>query len=177
MIESIIDQKTSTHPINSSPCRRPVRKATPRPVLIVPHAMRSFLLLGVLLLPQVCQGKACQGKDMAKDAPLHIAVTHKPEKCSKTSSKGDTLRMHYTGTLYSNCKKFDSSVGREPLSFTVGAGEVIKGWDTGLLGMCVGETRKLTIPANLGYGDNGAGDDIPGGATLQFQVELISIGS
>jgi len=84
-------------------------------------------------------------------------------------------RRHYTGTLYSNCKKFDSSVGREPFSFTLGAGEVIKGWDQGLRGMCVAETRKLTIPADLGYGDDGAGDDIPGGATLQFQVELLSI--
>ena len=88
-----------------------------------------------------------------------------------------TRHRHYTGVLYSNCKQFDSSVGREPFSFTLGAGEVIKGWDTGLAGMCVGEKRKLVIPANLGYGDAGAGDDIPGGATLQFEVELLAIGA
>ena len=55
----------------------------------------------------------------------------------------------------------------------VGAGEVIRGWDEGLRGMCVGEQRKLTIPSDLGYGASGAGDDIPGGATLQFDVELL----
>ena len=83
---------------------------------------------------------------------------------------------HYVGVLFSSCKQFDSSIGRgEPFAFTLGAGEVIKGWDSGLRGMCVGEKRKLVIPASLGYGDAGAGDDIPGGATLQFEVELLDI--
>ncbi|KAF4527327.1 hypothetical protein B566_EDAN001103 [Ephemera danica] len=63
-----------------------------------------------------------------------------------------------------------------PFSFQLGVGQVIKGWDQGLLDMCVGEQRKLTIPPELGYGDRGAGSVIPGGATLIFNVELISIG-
>lgn len=64
----------------------------------------------------------------------------------------------------------------QPFSFQVGVGQVIKGWDQGLLDMCVGEKRKLTIPPNLGYGDKGAGNVIPGGATLTFETELIHIG-
>lgn len=64
----------------------------------------------------------------------------------------------------------------QPFSFQLGVGQVIKGWDQGLTGMCVGEKRKLTIPPSLGYGDRGAGSVIPGGATLIFDVELINIG-
>ena len=87
-----------------------------------------------------------------------------------------TLRPRPQGTLYSSCKKFDSSVGRnEPFEFRLGAGEVIKGWDNGLVGMCEGEKRKLTIPSDLGYGSAGAGADIHGGATLQFEVELLKV--
>ena len=72
--------------------------------------------------------------------------------------------------------EFDSSIPRgEPLSFTLGAGQVIKGWDQGLLAMCAGEKRKLVIPPDLGYGDSGAGEKIPGGAVLVFEVELIKI--
>lgn len=64
----------------------------------------------------------------------------------------------------------------QPFSFKLGVGQVIKGWDQGLLDMCVGEKRKLTIPPSLGYGDRGAGNVIPAGATLMFEVELINIG-
>ena len=83
--------------------------------------------------------------------------------------------MHYTGTL-TDGTKFDSSRDRDsPFQFQLGAGQVIKGWDQGLMGMCIGEKRKLTIPPELGYGDRGAGGQIPGGATLIFETELLAI--
>ncbi len=63
----------------------------------------------------------------------------------------------------------------EPFKFQIGVGQVIKGWEEGVNGMCVGETRKLMVPPELGYGEQGAGDIIPGGATLVFDVELINI--
>jgi FKBP-type peptidyl-prolyl cis-trans isomerase len=72
--------------------------------------------------------------------------------------------------------KFDSSLDRkDPFTFKLGVGNVIKGWDQGIQGMCVGEKRKLKIPPHLGYGDSGAGASIPGGATLIFDTELIKI--
>ena len=88
---------------------------------------------------------------------------------------GDTVQVHYTGTLIDGTK-FDSSVDRgQPFSFTVGAGQVIKGWELGLVGMKVGGKRKLTIPANLGYGAHGVPGTIPGNAVLIFDIELLKI--
>ncbi|CAF0989066.1 unnamed protein product [Adineta steineri] len=107
---------------------------------------------------------------------LQIDVTKKVDNCERKSKNGDRLHMHYTGTLKSNGKKFDSSRDRgDPFVFTIGTGQVIKGWEQGLLDMCEGEQRVLTIPASLGYGDRGAGNVIPAGATLVFDVELIKI--
>ncbi|XP_076263925.1 peptidyl-prolyl cis-trans isomerase Fkb14 isoform X1 [Rhynchophorus ferrugineus] len=107
---------------------------------------------------------------------LQVDVVSKPEVCDVKSKNGDLLTMHYTGTL-ADGTKFDSSLDRDqPFSFQLGVGQVIKGWDQGLVDMCVGEKRKLVIPPSLGYGDRGAGNVIPGKATLYFEVELINIG-
>ena len=89
---------------------------------------------------------------------------------------GESVRVHYTGWL-ENGKKFDSHDRREPLVFPIGKGQVIKGWDEGVGSMKVGGKRKLVIPANLGYGDQGAAGVIPPGATLIFEVELLGIGA
>lgn len=83
------------------------------------------------------------------------------------------LHIHYTGTLLDGTV-FDSSEGREPLTFTLGSGQVIKGWDRGILGMCVGEIRKLQIPPELAYGESAMGK-IPKNSVLIFSVELIKI--
>jgi peptidylprolyl isomerase len=90
---------------------------------------------------------------------------------------GESVRVHYTGWLESG-QKFDSSHDRrQPLVFSVGRGQVIKGWDEGVGSMKVGGKRKLVIPASLGYGERGAGGIIPPGATLIFEVELLGIGA
>ena len=87
---------------------------------------------------------------------------------------GDKLSMNYKGSLL-NGEVFDQSYGRGPFAFSLGAGEVIKGWDRGIVGMKVGGKRKLTIPASLGYGETGSPPKIPGGATLVFEVELLEV--
>ena len=88
---------------------------------------------------------------------------------------GDRVVVHYTGWLQ-NGTKFDSSVDRrEPFVFTIGRGQVIKGWDEGVATMRVGDKVRLTIPPELGYGARGAGGVIPGNATLIFEVELLEV--
>ena len=100
-----------------------------------------------------------------------IELGHGPE-----ANEYKKITVHYTGKLEDG-SIFDSSLkpGRTPFTFTLGAGSVIKGWDLGVKGMKVGGKRKLTIPSDLGYGDNGAGNVIPPGATLLFEVELLEV--
>jgi FKBP-type peptidyl-prolyl cis-trans isomerase len=86
---------------------------------------------------------------------------------------GDTITVDYTGTL-TNGKVFDTSIGKQPFTTQIGTGQVIRGWDLGLIGMKVGGKRKLTIPADLGYGSQGQGA-IPPNSTLIFEVSLLSI--
>ena len=92
-----------------------------------------------------------------------------------TAAAGQRVSVHYTGWL-TNGTKFDSSKDRgQPFMFSLGRGEVIRGWDEGVSGMKVGGKRKLTIPPDLGYGARGAGGVIPPNATLLFEVELLAV--
>ncbi|EAA10152.4 FK506-binding protein 2 [Anopheles merus] len=126
--------------------------------------LSKLIVLSCLVAVAICESK------------LKVDVVSVPEGCTVKSKNGDMLTMHYTGKL-TDGTKFDSSFDRDqPFTFQLGAGQVIKGWDQGLTDMCVGEKRMLTIPPELGYGDRGAGNVIPGGATLVFDVELINIG-
>lgn len=128
-----------------------------------------FLLLSILLSMALMS--------LADDKEkLRIGVKKRipKEECLRKSKKGDTLEMHYTGKL-ANGEQFDSSIGRGPFKFTLGVGQVIKGWDQGLVNMCIGEKRKLTIPSHLGYGERGAGAKIPPNSKLVFDVELLGI--
>lgn len=95
---------------------------------------------------------------------LDITIT-KPVDCARKTKNGDTIAMQYKGTL-TDGTQFDSNVGSgRPFEFRLGSGQVIAGWDKGLLGMCIGEGRKLTIPPNMAYGSQAVGP-IPAGSTL-----------
>jgi peptidylprolyl isomerase len=95
----------------------------------------------------------------------------------QTAKSGDNVTVHYVGVAYSTGKQFDASWDRgEPFPFTLGAGQVIPGWDQGVAGMKVGGRRELTIPPDLAYGETGAPPDIGPNETLIFVVDLLKIG-
>jgi len=107
---------------------------------------------------------------------LKIDTTYAPSVCTGKAESGDFIKVHYTGTLYTTGAKFDSSLDRNvPFDLTLGRGQVIKGWDEGLQGMCKNEKRTITIPSDMAYGSRGAGSVIPPNSALVFDVELLSI--
>jgi FKBP-type peptidyl-prolyl cis-trans isomerase FkpA len=109
-------------------------------------------------------------------APTKLETEDVKAGTGRECKTGDTVHVQYTGTLM-NGTKFDSSYdhGGDPFKFTLGKGEVIKGWDQGVVGMKVGGKRKLRIPSDLGYGAAGSPPNIPANAGLLFDVELVSI--
>lgn len=126
----------------------------------------------------------------ADDSANGVALVAAPSALQKIDNKvgsgkeavaGNTVAVHYSGWLFDekaanqHGKAFDSSVGRGPFEFPLGAGRVIKGWDQGVAGMKVGGKRTLIIPAELGYGARGAGGVIPPNAKLIFDVELLDV--
>ena len=151
--------------------------------------MASMNFPKIALLACIALSAACSGKSetppsgAANLSPVTALqkVTLKPGS-GATIGGGQIAVVQYTGWLYEagatdhKGKQFDSSLTRrEPFKFPLDTGSVIKGWDQGVIGMKVGESRRLVIPPELGYGDAGAGGVIPPGATLVFDVELVGI--
>jgi FKBP-type peptidyl-prolyl cis-trans isomerase FkpA len=113
-------------------------------------------------------------QSMQNSTPSELQKTDTQVGNGKEATSGSTVVVHYVGT-FANGQKFDSSRDRgEPITFKLGAGNVIQGWEQGLLGMKVGGKRKLVIPPHLGYGPNDYGP-IPGNSTLYFDVELVEV--
>ena len=122
------------------------------------------------------------GGDDAPASPTQLQVTDTIVGTGTAAAAGNTLTVNYTGWLYSasaaNSRgaQFDTSVGRAPFQFRLGAGQVIAGWDQGLVGMRVGGTRTLIIPSALAYGSAGAGGGvIPPNAALVFTIDLLAV--
>lgn len=126
-----------------------------------------FIFLSFFLTLQNVDAKS---KKLAGGLEIEDTVVGKGAKAEPNKK----VTVHYTGKL-TNGTQFDSSVGKDPFTFTLGAHQVIAGWDEGVKGMKVGGKRKLTIPASMGYGAAGAGGVIPPNATLLFDVELLKV--
>lgn len=108
--------------------------------------------------------------------PSDLEVTDLSEGDGDEATAGNTVHLHYVGVSHSTGEEFDSSWNRgDPLSFRLGSGQVISGWDQGVQGMKVGGRRQLVIPPHLGYGDRGAGGVIKPGETLIFVVDLLEV--
>ncbi|RKH00451.1 FKBP-type peptidyl-prolyl cis-trans isomerase [Corallococcus carmarthensis] len=150
--------------------------------------LRSLLLCAVLALAG-CDGDSSSSGDPAKvtyadSLGVNLSAMNKSESGLYTQDlavgtgteviKGSRAQVHYTGWLPSG-SQFDSSRGGQPFTFAVGAGQVIKGWDEGLVGMRVGGKRKLVLPSDLGYGSNGSPPVIPADAVLVFDVEVMNV--
>ena len=139
----------------------------------------------LLALPLLAALLACTPAPQALPASDPIArfeIIDQRSGEGAPAQAGQTVSVHYTGWLFDadapqqRGAKFDSSLDRgQPFSFTVGGGQVIRGWDEGVAGMKVGGARTLIIPPELGYGARGAGRVIPPGATLKFDVELLAV--
>ncbi|GAB7352288.1 hypothetical protein MBLNU459_g2746t1 [Dothideomycetes sp. NU459] len=135
-------------------------------------ALPSSLVL--LLCASIAPAAAWPNETPPPSSGLVIEYT-KPQTCNRPTRAGDDISVHYRGTLQSDGSEFDASYNRGvPFTFKLGAGMVIKGWEQGLLDMCVGEGRKLIIPPELAYGNRNLGP-IPAGSTLIFDTELIQI--
>jgi FKBP-type peptidyl-prolyl cis-trans isomerase FkpA len=151
---------------------------------MAPINFPRYVLLACIALTAACGGKSEAPPGAAPNlSPVTSLqkVTLKPGSGAAIGS-GQIAVVQYTGWLYEagatdhKGKQFDSSLTRhEPFKFPLGTGSVIKGWDQGVVGMQVGESRRLIIPPDLAYADAGAGGVIPPGATLVFDVELVGI--
>jgi peptidylprolyl isomerase len=110
------------------------------------------------------------------EPPAELLIEDIIEGDGEEAKPGQQVAVHYVGVAFSSGKEFDASYNRgDPFEFPLGGGQVIQGWDRGVVGMKVGGRRQLTIPPNLGYGKAGAGGVIKGGETLVFVVDLLGV--
>lgn len=143
----------------------------------------KFTLIALIAVTAACSGKSdAPATSGAPPAVTALKTATLKPGTGATIAGGQIAVVQYTGWLYEagatdhKGKQFDSSRNAgQPFKFPVGTGSVIKGWDQGVPGMKIGESRRLTIPPDLAYGDSGAGGVIPPGATLVFDVELVGI--
>ena len=143
---------------------------------------KIFILIAMMSFTSLSFAVAIVNKEkdkMQEKGITELIITDNKVGDGREAEKGLTVTVHYTGWLYENGEKttkFDSSVDRrEPFSFVLGVGQVIKGWDNGVSGMQVGGSRTIVIPSDMGYGSRGAGSVIPPNSDLIFEVELIEI--
>lgn len=135
----------------------------------------TLIAVGVLVVAAVIAVVLLAPPGSASEADTQPQIEDLVTGTGPEAKAGDTVSVHYTGWL-TDGTEFDSSLDRgQPYVFTLGQGGVIEGWDKGLVGMKVGGTRKLTIPPEMAYGEQGSGGVIPPNATLLFEVELVSI--
>lgn len=135
------------------------------------------LLVSIIIILVIIGSYFLYNKQQIKtmETPQGLTIETLKEGVGEGAKANDKLTVNYTGWL-ENGTKFDSSLDRgKPFTFTLGVGQVIKGWDQGMIGIKVGEKRKLTIPSNLAYGERGAGSMIPPNSTLIFEVEALNI--
>jgi FKBP-type peptidyl-prolyl cis-trans isomerase FkpA len=144
-----------------------------------PRLRRKFCAILSLLMLAACTGKPSAAPPSAVNS---LQILELQPGAGAPIVAGQNAVVQYTGWLYEagatddKGKQFDSSRNSgQPFRFVVGAGQVIKGWDQGIVGMKVGGRRRLVIPADLAYGDSGAGGLIPPGATLVFDVDLVAV--
>lgn len=144
----------------------------------------ALLLVAAVVIPACTQKETGPATGTKQAAPTEASVVRLPSGLAYVDlvvgngphpSPGKSVKVHYTGWLEDGTK-FDSSVDRgTPFEFTIGVGQVIPGWDEGVMTMKVGGKRKLIVPSQLGYGAAGAGGVIPPNATLIFEVELLDV--
>lgn len=137
-------------------------------------SLLPFLLLALTTFLVAQTGGPTKVTGKPKTTPSGVEYWDITPGTGATAVSGNKVTVNYTGWL-TNGKQFDSSVGKAPFKFKLGAGEVIKGWDDGVAGMKVGGKRQLRIPPNLAYGSRGAAGVIPPNATLIFDVELLDV--
>ena len=171
-VERARKRPKGSYPVNARPAQtKSQSNSKTSQVRII--AIGAVAVLAVAIAAYAITHRSRTGNEITTASGLKY--TEIVEGSGETPRAGQTVVVHYTGTL-ENGKKFDSSVDRgKPAEFRIGVGEVIKGWDEALMSMKVGGKRKLVIPAAIGYGARGRPPDIPGNSTLLFDVELVGV--